>query len=616
MTSSLIPTEADTQISECLETPRSFAVVAGAGSGKTTSLVEALKQVRERRGKKLRQSGQRIVCITYTNRAVGVISSRLKFDDLFLISTLHGFLWGEISRFQNDIRETLKSKIIPDHREKEQEKNTGRNTKAAKRAKDKVEQLTSALEAIDDVAEIRYMEAVSSNYFEGIINHDDMIDIAAHLILTKPVLRKVLGFKFPYIFVDEAQDTFDNVVEALNAICANDGLPIVGYFGDPMQQIYDKRAGSFFGPAGAMKITKTQNFRCSTSVLSFLNAFRKDVQQVAAGTNTDRVGSVEMIIVPAPTPTGGRGRYSNDELIQVTAKFDEALEAWSWSQREGVRRLFLVRQMIARRQGFIDLHRLFTGPFASSKAQEEYEAGTHALLKPIIEFLFPLVHAHHADNWKELIEIFRKVSPKFHPRGPNADKPFKSVLAQALEHAKAVSELWYNGATVRDLLRYCNEHDLLDFSDQVVTHLEREPRDEEFNEENQDHVIEKGDWLADVYFKMGTSELGNYVNFVTNNTPFSTQHGVKGEEYRDVLVVIDDVEAAWNQYNFRKTLTPETAGEPTDGQREKSRKLAYVCFSRAKNNLRILFFSQDAEASKRELVAAQFLSPDQINILD
>jgi DNA helicase II / ATP-dependent DNA helicase PcrA len=615
MTSNLIPTQADTLISECLETSRSFAVVAGAGSGKTTSLVEALKQVREQRGKELRQAGQRIVCITYTNRAVDVISSRLKFDDLFLISTLHGFLWGEISRFQNDIREALKSKIIPDHLDKAQEKNTGKNTKTARRAKAKVDRLSAALEVIDEVPEFRYTEAAASNYAEGIINHDDMIDISAHLILTKPVLRKALGFKFPYIFVDEAQDTFDNVVEALNAICADEGLPIVGYFGDPMQQIYDKRAGSFSGPVGAIDITKTENFRCSTSVLTLLNAFRKDVQQVAAGDNSDRVGSVEMTIVQAPNPTGGRGRYSDEELAQVSAKFDDALENWGWSDRNGVKRLFLVRQMIARRQGFSDLHRLFTGPFASSKAQEEYEAGTHALLKPFIEFLFPLVQAHREEKKKDLIDVFRKVSPKFHPQGPSADQPFKTILAQVLAHADVLSEMWVK-CTARDLLLYCHENLLLDFSDRVVGHLERECRTEEFDDDNPDHVLEKGDWLADVFFTMGASEMANYVNFATDNTPLSTQHGVKGEEYNDVLVVFDDVEAAWNQYSFRKTLTPETAGEPSDGQREKSEKLAYVCFSRAEDNLRILFFSQDAESSKKELVAAEFLSEEQIVVLD
>jgi DNA helicase-2/ATP-dependent DNA helicase PcrA len=175
MNIALIPTEADTKITQCLIESQSFSVVAGAGSGKTTSLVEALKKIRALHGKTLRQAGQRVVCITYTNRAVDVISSRLKFDGLFLISTLHGFLWGEIARFQNDIREALKSKIIPDHLAKAQEDDNGKATKKAIKAREKVNRLTAALAALDDVSSIKYTEAASSNYSLGIINHDDMV---------------------------------------------------------------------------------------------------------------------------------------------------------------------------------------------------------------------------------------------------------------------------------------------------------------------------------------------------------------------------------------------------------------------------------------------------------
>lgn len=615
MNTPLIPTAADAQITQCLINSQSFSVVAGAGSGKTTSLVEALKKIRELHGKTLRQAGQRVVCITYTNRAVDVISSRLKFDGLFLISTLHGFLWGEIARFQIDIREALKSKIIPDRLAKAQEKNNGRATKTALKAKEKVERLTAALAKLDDVSDFKYTEAASSNYSLGIINHDDMIDVAAHLISTKPILRKAMGFKFPYIFVDEAQDTFENVVEALNEICAGDGLPMVGYFGDPMQQIYDKRAGSFSGPEGAVSITKIENFRCSTNVLKLLNAFRTDVQQTASGKNAQTVGSVEMTIVKAPTPTGARGRYSDDEIATVTQKFDTALDDWGWTDREEVKRLFLVRQMIARRQNFTQLHRLFTGPYASSKAQEEYEKGNYGLLKPFVDFLFPLIEAHQQSRMKDLIQVFRAVSPEFNSQGPNAEKSFKAIMQLVLTHADELAKLW-DQATTQSILKYCHDNALLIFSDRVIAHLERVARPEEFDDENLDHVLEKGDWLADAFFNMKTEELGNYVNFVTDNTPLSTQHGVKGEEYRDVLVVFDDVEAAWHQYSFRKTLTPQTAGEPSDGQREKSRKLAYVCFSRAEENLRILFFSQDAEAARAELIDANFLSAGQVNVLE
>src|SRR2546429_7658405 len=102
-----VPTEADSAVKQCLETKRSFALIAGAGSGKTRSLIAALDEIRSRNGRILRQNGQRIACITYTNRAVDVIRSRLGFDDLYQISALHSFLWGEIGRFQRDLKDAL-----------------------------------------------------------------------------------------------------------------------------------------------------------------------------------------------------------------------------------------------------------------------------------------------------------------------------------------------------------------------------------------------------------------------------------------------------------------------------------------------------------------------------
>lgn len=146
----------------------------------------------------------------------------------------------------------------------------------------------------------------------------------------------------------------------------------------------------------------------------------------------------------------------------------------------------------------------------------------------------------------------------------------------------------------------------------MLEQLARAPRQEEYSD--QEHSAEKGDWLADCLFAMQTSEFRNYCDFVTENTPFSTQHGVKGEEFADVLVVYDDIEAGWNLYNFTKLLTPQTAGEPTDGQRERGRKLAYVSFSRARENLRILLFTPDPQAAKTELVQSGLLANEQIVI--
>jgi DNA helicase-2/ATP-dependent DNA helicase PcrA len=38
---------------------------------------------------------------------------------------------------------------------------------------------------------------------------------------------------------------------------------------------------------------------------------------------------------------------------------------------------------------------------------------------------------------------------------------------------------------------------------------------------------------------------------------FSTNHGVKGEEYENVLVVLDD--ALWNTYKFEAVLSGDTS---------------------------------------------------------
>jgi DNA helicase-2/ATP-dependent DNA helicase PcrA len=142
--------------------------------------------------------------------------------------------------------------------------------------------------------------------------------------------------------------------------------------------------------------------------------------------------------------------------------------------------------------------------------------------------------------------------------------------------------------------------------------LARPAREEEFDEEQ--HSADKGEWLADEFFAMHTAEIFAYRDFILENTPYSTQHGVKGEEYPKVMVVFDDIEANWNQYSFVKLLAPGVAGEPTEGQFERGRKLAYVCFSRAEEHLRILLFTPSPEATRDELLAKGLFAKDQIVI--
>lgn len=606
-----VATKADEAVEECLEADRSFALIAGAGSGKTTSLVEALEKLRSKHGAELRQKDQRIACITYTNRAVAVIRERLDFDELYNVSTIHSFLWGEIRQFQSDIQDALQSHRIPALIEKVREQDNGGKSKTAVRARERAARLEAELASIADVTKFSYDDVSFSDYLNGQLSHDDVIEIAGHLLAVRPNFRRLLGIRYPYIFVDEAQDTFVPIVEGLNRTCAGDGVPMVGYFGDPWQQIYEDRAGDFEPPEGGRCITKIENFRSAPQVIQFLNTFRKDVQQVAAGENKDIVGSVSICLVRAENPEGKRGRYTEPQIERALAAMDQALAAWGWADRIDITRLFLVRQMIARRLGFFELNQLFTGQFASRRAQDDYESGEHFLLKPIIDAIHPMIVAYQAGESRNVIDILRAHSPAYNTTGPNASRTLKEMVDRSKEHLEVLLRLWETG-TIKEILAYCRDQDLLNMSPRLREQLAREPRQEEYDDEA--HGNEKSDWLVDVYFAMSTNELQAYCDFILQNTPYSTQHGVKGEEFADVMVVYDDVEAAWHRYNFAKLLTPKTAGEPTDGQRDLGRKLAYVSFSRARKNLRILLFTTSPEDSRQELLDNGLFEDGQIAI--
>ena len=84
---------------------------------------------------------------------------------------------------------------------------------------------------------------------------------------------------------------------------------------------------------------------------------------------------------------------------------------------------------------------------------------------------------------------------------------------------------------------------------------------------------------------------------------FSTEHGVKGEEYDNVVFVISK---GWNQYQF-ETYAPMITGHSAipkgkEASFERNRNLFYVCCSRPKKRL-IIFISVPVDATfKRFLV--------------
>ncbi|MCQ8227453.1 UvrD-helicase domain-containing protein [Pantoea trifolii] len=606
-------TEAEIRIEDCLNKNISFAVIAGAGSGKTSLLIKTLKSVLHKEGRKLRQNGQKIACITFTKRAVNVIKKRLEFDDVFEVSTLHSFLWAQLSGFNHDIRKSLINFRLPLLIEKEKGKDNGGKSKSALAARNKAELIQRELDALHTVSSFHYSDSNYGNYLEGKLGHDDIISIAVYLLNNNVTFRKILGLRYPYIFIDEAQDTNGDILAGFNLLGDGNCLPLTGYFGDPWQQIYDGSIGDFFPPKNGEIIKKDENFRCSISVIKLLNAFRKDLCQYPAGENSEREGSVVFHLIKAEVPELPRNQYSEEQISRALSKMDKALMNWAWDKEDNVMRLFLVRQMIARRLGFPTINKLFTGGYSSIRSQELFESGEHYLLHPLISLICPLIISHQKGDKRKVLSVLQSNCPFFNSEGPNATKSLQSIIDLSVSFVEQLYKIWCEG-TIRDILQFCMENQLIEISDLLQSHLLRNPRTEIFDPEV--HGIEKNDWLTDSLFSMDTKELMAYYHFISQNTPYSTQHGVKGEEYKKVLVVYDDVEASWNNYNFGKILTPGLSGHPTEGQLNRGRKLAYVSFSRALDDLRVILFTPDPEEAKNELLGSGLLCPDQVELGD
>ena len=99
--------EAWAQLKACLDQRQSFIFEAGAGAGKTYSLIEAIRYLINSDGTKLIRNHQKVACITYTNVATKEIETRTDQHPAIYSSTIHSFCWTLIQGFQAFLRKEI-----------------------------------------------------------------------------------------------------------------------------------------------------------------------------------------------------------------------------------------------------------------------------------------------------------------------------------------------------------------------------------------------------------------------------------------------------------------------------------------------------------------------------
>ena len=107
--------EIDRKIIEVLSQKKNFRVEAGAGSGKTYSMMKVIEWLQINKQLEFKRNGKKVACLTFTNAAVDVISSRLQDDSFIAPSTIHNFAWNVIAQFQEKIIQILfENDLLPD----------------------------------------------------------------------------------------------------------------------------------------------------------------------------------------------------------------------------------------------------------------------------------------------------------------------------------------------------------------------------------------------------------------------------------------------------------------------------------------------------------------------
>lgn len=597
-----------TVIKKHLADKEHFLFSAGAGSGKTYTLVETLRHIYAN------EPYAHVACITFTNVAVNEIIERAPYEYLH-VSTIHNFIWNAVARYQHDIRKALASLI-----------ESGRF-----RIDDKEIYTPSYFESLGTAIEYREVPDIAN----GIISHVELLAIAAEMFEDSILLGRILADSYDYILVDEYQDTAPEITDILFRHIINYKKTTVGLFGDSMQAIYGGEAWEntrqYIDDGTIKSLEERYNRRNPDIVIDLINRIRND----------------ELIQEPSPDPEANNYRetgqalflYSQDSDLTISTIKQKIKDIDTSFFDHDLKELYLVKKFIAEEAGFKGLWSIYnddgvidyvrnkikphvinlnlTGkesvgevialcdsPLPSRGRMAEFLKINPNLLDDAKRYSY--AQFSHLRNDPDLFMATKKTS-EYDTRnrlGMKCDA--LTVHLMGIQEAWSLYMIGEESGNYNQFMRYTvfpvtNAQSLVRLKKHMSKLVKMRDRTIgeviEFAHKTQIRTkderllsyINKFEYRYNRIKDITYQEVVNVYNYVEDKTPFSTQHGVKGNEFDNVFVLLDN--GGWaSRYNFQYLF--EDTGN-TD-VKESSRKMFYVCCSRAKSKL-FVYYRQPTE---------------------
>lgn len=622
--------------------PRNFFLFAGAGSGKTRTLIEVLRRItgvieHEEGGRyaaRLRSRGQSVRVITYTKNATAVVNGRLGENDLTAVSTIHAFCWELIQGFDDDIREALLARL--DKRLIEaKEHAAGKVRGETETDRRKYAEIDAEAEEVRQAKEFIY-HPDRNTYGAGALAHSEVLHAAAWLIRKRPTLQRILEDRHPLILIDESQDTMKDVLNALFELAkGRPGCITLGLLGDHRQRIYPDGHEDLPSqiPSDWERPALQMNHRSQKRIVDLINMiWGADIDgrtQAKTGVpqhpRTEKTDGIIRLFIGDSKIDSAKKILKERECAHVMFAATGS-NAW----REDVRTyktLALEHKLAAKRGGFFDAYRsmdLLDKDAAAPKSNGENTgpAMVRLILGPMLE-LAECVHADGSLNDFSVTDVLRRNGAL--ESLPQTNKERKVVLnvleAAVIKFADTITEA---DVTVREVLEPILQVGLFEvdsrlrqaYEDSSPPPPEPKPRSPEPKEDRR-----KRGWHS--LFSTKWQEIALYRNYLAGKTELATHQVVKGSEFKHVMVVMDDEETVTSQFSYDKLFGAQNLSE-TDRENEgagketvidKTLRLLYVTCSRAEESLALILWAREPQAAYKAIGSLGWFTADEIKIL-
>lgn len=613
--------------------PRSYFLFAGAGSGKTRTLVEVLRRMtgvveHEKGGqlaRQLRMYGRSIRVVTYTKNAVAVINGRLGDNDLVDVSTIHAFCWELISGFNDDIRAALIA-IKEAQFEKDMQEAVAKPRGITPAKQRDLDEIKADIEAFR-LTDIFIYHPDRETHGAGALAHHHVLDVTAWLLKNRPTLQTILKDRHPIILIDESQDTMKGMLDALMSFAEPRGCGVtLGLLGDHRQRIYTDGHSDLpsLVPQSWATPELQMNHRSQRRIVTLINKIWEAklegrTQPANGGEQHPRtekaVGMVRLFVGDtsrSPEEKVAGERWCADQMRQASG-----FDAWSQNQYQ---LLALEHKLVATRGSFLDAYSamVLLDPNAAAPTGSGENKGPTTVQVLLNEFA-QLEECVSADG----VIDESKVTEVFHRFGRLESMP-EDVCERAMrvkEMLQAISDFAVvsanTEATVEQVLTPILAANLFEVDYRLLEAFADKspapPVPARGEEESKKDRIRRG-WCA--LFATPWNQLQKYRTYLAGNSVLATHQVVKGSEFLHVMVVMDDKLAGGSRFSYDKIfggiqLSKSDLENVEKGKEtvvDRTLRLLYVTCSRAQESLTLVLWSSDPEAALNRIKESGWFS--------